>query len=53
MGEDTVARFRERARKCREIAAEVRTDDWRQALLTLAQDLDDEADKIEAEEAGN
>ncbi len=50
MGDDTATRFRERARKCREIAAVVKTDDWRESLLTLAQDLENEAAKIDEED---
>ena len=50
MGDDTAARFRKRARECRKIAAEAKTDYWRQSLLTLARDLEDEADKIDAED---
>lgn len=46
---ETSARFRARARECRQMAEEVREPDWRETLLGLAQDLEDEADKIEAE----
>lgn len=53
MGEDVPTRFRDRASKCREIAAEVIEDDWRNALLTIAQDLEDEADRIDAEESAS
>ena len=49
---DEAARFRQRARECRLIAAEVGPNDWRQSLLDLAQDLEDEADRIDAEESG-
>lgn len=31
------------------MADEVREDDWRKTLLGLAQDLEDEADKIDGE----
>ena len=49
MGEDTSARFRRRAGECRQMAAEVKESDWRETLLGLADDLEDEADKIDAE----
>ena len=49
MDEATAARFRTRARECREMAAEVREPDWIKLLLELAQDLEDEADNIDAE----
>ena len=42
--------FRERARKCREVAEEVREPNWLKLLLELAEDLEDEANKIEAED---
>ena len=41
--------FRRRAAECRQIADEAGSDEWREALLTLAQDLEDEADRIDAE----
>lgn len=47
---DVADRFRKRARECRELAAQARTEQWRQSLLTLAQDLDDEAANVDAEE---
>lgn len=47
---DSSALFRRRARECRQMAAEVREPDWRATLLGLAQDLEDEADKIDAEQ---
>lgn len=50
MAKDIAARFRMRARQCREMAAEVQEPDWRETLLGLADDLDAEAQKIEAEE---
>lgn len=43
-------RFRERARECRRIAAEASSGEWRDSLLTLAQNLEDEADRLDAEE---
>ena len=47
--DDVAARFRQRARECRQMADEVRENDWREMLLGLAQDLEDEADKIDGE----
>ena len=49
MDHDTAARFRRRAAECRQMAEEVREPDWIQTLLDLAQDLEEEADKIDAE----
>lgn len=48
----TAQRFRQRARKCREVAEEVQEPDWLNFLLELANDLEEEADRIEAEERG-
>lgn len=48
MGDDA-EQFRERARECRDVAAQANDEEWRRTLLTLAQDLEDEADKIDAE----
>lgn len=39
----TSARFRKRARQLRQISQEVQEPDWRNTLLELAQDLEDEA----------
>ena len=50
MGGDA-ARFRQRARECRKIAEEAKSPAWRESLLSLAKDLEDEADKIDAEKA--
>ena len=50
MGEDA-NRFRSRARECRDVAAQAKDQEWRQQLLSLAQDLEDEADRIDDEEA--
>jgi hypothetical protein len=47
--DDVATRFRQRARECRQMADEVRENDWREMLLGLAQDLEDEADKIDGE----
>lgn len=46
---NSAALFRMRARECRRMAAEVKAPDWRNTLLSLAQDLEDEADQIDAE----
>ena len=51
MGDDA-SRFRKRARECRDMAVEAGGEDWRETLLALARDLEDEADKIDAEEPG-
>jgi hypothetical protein len=48
---DDAARFRQRARDCRNMAAETKNEEWRHWLLGLAQDLEDEADREEADEA--
>ena len=50
MGDDIATRFRERARECRKIADEAKTADWRESLLTMAKDLEDEADNMDAED---
>lgn len=48
---DDSARFRSRAKRCRNIAAGAGKDeDWRRWLIELAQELDEDADKIEVEE---
>lgn len=51
MKDATAARFRRRAAECRQMADEVREPDWIKLLLELAQDLEDEADRIDAERA--
>ena len=43
-------RFRRRAIECRRLADNARTYDDRDSLLEMARDLDEEADRIEAEE---
>ena len=53
MNDDTAARFRKRALECRRIADEAKSPDWRDSLLTMAKDLEDEADKIDAEQSAN
>ena len=50
MGDDA-ARFRSRARECRRIANEAKSAIWRESLLSIAKDLENEADKIDAEKA--
>lgn len=52
MPNEVAKRFRERARDCRRIADEASSGEWRESLLTLAQNLEDEADRLDAEEAG-
>ena len=52
-GHLTAARFRKRARECRRMATEVRENDWRETLLGLAQDLENEAGRIDAEKEIN
>lgn len=44
-------RFRMRARQCRELAALAREPYSRDTLTQMAAELDEEADKIETEEA--
>lgn len=48
---DDVKRFRARAQECRRIADEAHSAEWRKSLLALAKDLDDEADRVQAEQA--
>jgi hypothetical protein len=45
-------RFRLRAKQCRELAALARDDYSRNTLRQMAVELDEEADRIEAEEGG-
>ena len=49
MEDATAARFRRRAAECRQMAEEVHEPDWIKLLLELAQDLEDEADNIDAD----
>jgi len=49
VSKETSARFRTRARECRQMAEEVREPDWRKTLLALAHDLEEEAGRIEDE----
>ena len=44
---DEAARFRKRARECRELAQDESDHDMRKTLLTVAKDLEDEADEID------
>ena len=49
MSEDA-DRFRQRASECRRLAEQAADEYWRTALEALADDLDREADLIDAEE---
>ena len=49
MAEDDAARFRKRARECREMAELAGSAEWRNSLLELAEDLEKEADEMESE----
>jgi hypothetical protein len=49
MGESE--RFRARAAQCRKLALDARDDESRRALNVMAKELEDEAVKIDAEEA--
>jgi len=49
---DEADHFRQRARTCRDLATAARDDQSRQELLTMAGELDDEADRIDAEDRG-
>ena len=44
---DDAARFRKRARQCRDLARHAKEEEWRKSLEALAQDLEDEADRLE------
>lgn len=46
---DVSRSFRNRASDCRNLAAQAGSEEWRNSLLSLAKDLEDEADKIDAE----
>jgi hypothetical protein len=48
---DEAGRFRARAIHCRELATNARDEQARQALTEMADDLEDEAGKIDDEEA--
>lgn len=43
-------RFRRRARECRDIAAQTKDTWWSTMLLELADELEEEAERVEAEE---
>jgi hypothetical protein len=47
---DEADRFRMRAKECRDLAKAARDDAARQELLTIAGELEAEADKIDTEE---
>jgi hypothetical protein len=47
---DEADRFRLRAKECRDLAKAARDDTARQDLLTIAGELEAEADRIDAEE---
>jgi hypothetical protein len=47
---DDADRFHQRAGECRRLAADARDADTRRQLSRMATELDDEADRIEAEE---
>jgi molecular chaperone GrpE (heat shock protein) len=49
MSEDA-EHLRRRARECRELAPKARVEEVREYLLTIADELDGEADKIDASE---
>lgn len=48
---DEAKRFRDRAKDCREIAATTHDDSWRETLLSMAGDFEEEAARLENEEA--
>ena len=50
MGEDAT-RFRGRAHQCRELARDTRDEEARRTLTQMADELEAEADNIDAEEA--
>ena len=52
MTEDA-ARFRRRARQCRDLAERARDEYSRSTLSQMAVELEDEADKIDVEEGGD
>jgi hypothetical protein len=43
-------RFRRRARECRDLAAFTDNEEWRATLSQLADELEEEADKVAAQE---
>jgi hypothetical protein len=48
---DAAERFRRRALECRQLAANARDAYWRDKLMEIADQLDQEAEVVEAEEA--
>jgi hypothetical protein len=50
MSSEDAERFRARARECRTIAAAAKSAEWQASLLALAQELEDEAEKIDLQE---
>jgi hypothetical protein len=47
---DDADRFRKRAKECRRLAGDARDEETRAQLSQMAKELEEEADKIEAEE---
>jgi len=50
---DDAARFRRRAEQCRDLAERARDEYSRSTLSQMAAELDDAADKIDAEQGGD
>lgn len=48
---DEAAKFRDRARQCRELAAHANDEFQRRTLTEMADDLEAEAERIDAENA--
>ena len=48
---DEAEGFRRRARECREIAERANDGEWRRMLVSIAEELDEEADRIDADDA--
>lgn len=51
MGEDS-QRFRQRAKQCRTLAKDARDAESRRTLNQMGEELDEEADRLDAEEVG-
>lgn len=49
--QDDATRFRKRASECRELAAKVEDEEWRGWLIGLAEDLESEATREDAEDS--
>ena len=45
---DEAKRYRERAEDCRGMASSLQAGEWRDALLQMATDFEDEADRMDA-----